>query len=72
MGPRKPWQGYCPQCSPSGLKDNIHQWPRPGYRIWVQTNKIPHSISWQARLMAAGLHQLPKLNWHNLGPTSQP
>lgn len=69
--------GHWPKNSPSGLKDSNHRWPRPGYRILVQTNKIPHSIFWQARLMAAappsgpGLCQFLKLSWHNLGPTSQ-
>lgn len=48
-----------------------------GYRILVRTNTVPHSISWQARLLAAappsgtGLCQFLKLSWHK-GPTSQP
>lgn len=53
-------------------RGGVHWRPRPGYRIQVQTNTIPHSISWQAELTAAGLCQLPKLSGHNLGPTSQP
>lgn len=52
---RRPQHRALAQELPSGLKDSAHQWPRPGYRIFVQTNKDPPSIYEQAGLAAAAL-----------------